>query len=209
MGVHPVYQAALVVTDLITAVLLFGQYNFSRSRGLFLLASGYLFTAFIAFAHALTFPGLFSPTGLLGAGPQSTAWLYMFWHGGFPLFVTAYAFLKKETSESTASRAGIVVCGVAGAGVLALAAPDVLAPWSKRHGHNGRQPLPAAMVVVLRHLGVKPPALAVLWSDDAPVLDLWIMVCGRGLSNRIVRGADAAARLGLCGRSTDCSPPAS
>src|SRR5260221_9859090 len=42
----------------------------------------------------MTFPGLFPPTGLLGAGPQSTAWLYMFWHAGFPPFVIAYAFLK-------------------------------------------------------------------------------------------------------------------
>ena len=52
---------------LITAVLLFGQFNFLRSRALFVLASGYLFTAFIAFAHALTSPGVFSPTGWLGA----------------------------------------------------------------------------------------------------------------------------------------------
>ena len=37
------------------------------------------------------FPGVFAPAGLLDAGPQTTAWLYMFWHGGFPLFVIAYA----------------------------------------------------------------------------------------------------------------------
>jgi len=32
----------------------------------------------LTIVHALTFPGLFAPAGLLGAGPQSTAWLYMF-----------------------------------------------------------------------------------------------------------------------------------
>lgn len=48
----PAYQAALVISDLITAVLLFGQFNFLRSRALLVLASGYLFTAFIAFSHA-------------------------------------------------------------------------------------------------------------------------------------------------------------
>ena len=95
----PAYESALVICDLITAVLLFGQFNFLRSRALFVLASGYLFTAFIAFAHALTFPGVFSPTGWLGAGAQTTAWLYMFWHGGFPLFVIAYALLKEKGSE--------------------------------------------------------------------------------------------------------------
>jgi len=85
----PTYQSALVVNDLITAVLLFGQFGLLRSRGLLVLAGAYLFTALIAIAHALTFPGLFSPDGLLGAGPQSTAWLYMFWHGGFAVFVMA------------------------------------------------------------------------------------------------------------------------
>jgi GGDEF domain-containing protein len=64
-----------VICDLITEVLLFGQFNFLRSLALFVLPSGYLFTAFIAFAHALTFPGVFSPTGWLGAGARTTAWL--------------------------------------------------------------------------------------------------------------------------------------
>jgi hypothetical protein len=83
----PVYQSALVVNDLITAVLLFGQFGILRSRALLVLAGGYLFTALMASVHGLTFPGLFAPTGLLGAGSQTTAWLYMFWHGGFPLVV--------------------------------------------------------------------------------------------------------------------------
>src|SRR5262249_9276523 len=76
----PVYESALVFSDLVTAVLLFGQFDILRSKALLVLASGYLFTACMAVAHALTFPGLFTSTGLLGAGPQSTAWLYMFWH---------------------------------------------------------------------------------------------------------------------------------
>ena len=69
----PVYGSALAVIDLITAVLLFGQFSFLRSRALLVLAGVYLFTTFIIVAHALTFPGLFAPTGLLGAGSQSTA----------------------------------------------------------------------------------------------------------------------------------------
>src|SRR6202022_4741696 len=43
----------------------------------------------------LTFPGIFTPGGLLGAGlQQSTHWLYILWHACFPLFVIAYALLK-------------------------------------------------------------------------------------------------------------------
>src|SRR5260221_4177769 len=100
----PIYESALVINDLITAILLFGQFGILRSRALLVLASGYLLTAFMAVAHALTFPGLFSPTGLLGAGPQSTAWLYMFLHGGFPLLVIAYALLKGEARDVPGKR---------------------------------------------------------------------------------------------------------
>ena len=39
------YQSALATNDLITAILLFSQFAISRSRGVLLLASGYLFTA--------------------------------------------------------------------------------------------------------------------------------------------------------------------
>ena len=48
--------------------------------------------------HGLSFPGLFRRDGLLGAGPQTTAWLYAFWHLGFPIAVIAYAWLKDESS---------------------------------------------------------------------------------------------------------------
>ena len=90
------YQSALAINDLITAVLLFSQFAVSRSRALLLLASGYLFTAAAAVTHALTFPGLFAPSGLFGAGSQTTVWLFMIWHGGFPLLVLGYALLKAK-----------------------------------------------------------------------------------------------------------------
>jgi len=117
----PIYESALVINDLITAVLLFGQYHILRSRALLVLASGYLFTASLAVAHALTFPGLFAPTGLLGAGTQSTAWLYMFWHGGFPLFVMAYSLLKEDGRNAGSPRPNISASVQAGiAATLAL-----------------------------------------------------------------------------------------
>ena len=54
----------------------------------------------MAVAHALTFPDLFAPGGLFGAGPDSTAWLYVFWHGGFPLAVITYALGKDRDAAS-------------------------------------------------------------------------------------------------------------
>jgi Membrane-associated sensor, integral membrane domain len=85
---------------LITARLLFAQYSVSRSPELLALASGYLFTALIVIPHALTFPGAFAPMGLLGAGSQSTALLYIVWHSGFALFVIGCALLKDVARET-------------------------------------------------------------------------------------------------------------
>src|SRR5271169_5504790 len=90
----PAYATAMFVIDSITAVLLFAQFSILRSRALLAISSGYLFTALVIIPWLLTFPGVFTPRGLLGAGLQSTNWLYILWHGGFPTFVMAYALLK-------------------------------------------------------------------------------------------------------------------
>ena len=90
----PAYGTAMFVNDLITAVLLFNQFAILRSRALLAIASGYLFTAAIVIPWMLTFPGAFAAGGLLGAGLQSTDWLFNLWHAGFPAFVIAYALLK-------------------------------------------------------------------------------------------------------------------
>ena len=50
----------------LTALLLLGQFRILRSTAILVLACGYLFSACMTVAHALTFPGLLSPTGLLG-----------------------------------------------------------------------------------------------------------------------------------------------
>ena len=183
----PVYQTALVTNDLITAVLLMGQYSFLRSRALLVLGAGYLFCAFMAVAHALSFPGLFAPSGVLGAGPQTTAWLYFLWHGGFPLFVLAYVWLKergaaesaaKETAQATgAARSGIVL---AASGALALTVVLVLLTTV---GHDalpvlmrGNQDDTGKLRVAFFTWTLSLVALVCLWRKARSVLDLWLMV---------------------------------
>src|ERR1700730_4019174 len=90
----PTYATAMFVNDTITAVLLFAQFSILRSRALLAIANGYLFTALMLIPWMLTLPGVFAPGGLLGAGLQSTTWIYILWHAGFPMFVIAYALLK-------------------------------------------------------------------------------------------------------------------
>ena len=80
----PTVMAIVFVTDLVTAVLLFGQFSATGSRALLMLASGYLFSSLMAIPYTLTFPGAFAPTGLLGAGSQSSAWLNVSSRFGLP-----------------------------------------------------------------------------------------------------------------------------
>lgn len=90
----PTLAAALFVSDCVTAALLFAQFFILGEWALLVIASGYLFSALIVVAHALAFPGAFTPTGVLGSGLQSAVWLYWFWHAGLPLAVIGYALLK-------------------------------------------------------------------------------------------------------------------
>src|SRR5262249_15839507 len=51
----PVINTALLLSDVITATLLFGQYSVLRSPPLLALAVGYMYTGLIMIPHALTF----------------------------------------------------------------------------------------------------------------------------------------------------------
>ena len=170
----PIYESALVLIDLITAVLLFGQYRILRSQALLLLGCGYLFTATMATAHALTFPGLFSTTGLLGASTQTTAWLYMMWHGGFPLFVLGYVALKHRPRAMRSPYVWPLVTLALASGCILLATlghaalPDLLVGGR----HSGTFQITVTSVWVLSVF-----ALAGLWRQrPRTVLDLWLLV---------------------------------
>ncbi|HJT09046.1 MAG TPA: MASE4 domain-containing protein [Stellaceae bacterium] len=177
----PSYEAALALSDLITAVLLFGQFARLRTTALLALASGYLYDALIIVPHAFTFPGVFSPTGLLGAGSQTTAWLYCFWHAGFPLFVLLYGVLGWRGEKRVRGAAGPIIAAAV-AGVAALVGGLTLLTTI---GHD----LLTVIIVngdysLLVSKGVSPAlwllsllALIVIWRKrEHSVLDLWVGV---------------------------------
>ncbi len=193
------HQSALVTCDLITAVLLFSQFNFLRSRALLVLATGYLFTALITIAHALTYPDVYSPTGLLGAGTQTTAWLYFFWRGGFPLFVIVYALLKDEASPAIDAEGsgGLPLRGAVPV-ILAAAVAFALVCGLTLAATAGKDFLPVIMAghlfssrltgIVAGFWSLSFLALAVLWyRRPHTVIDVWLMavmcawICDMGL----------------------------
>ena len=178
----PSYESALAINDLITSVLLFGAFATLRSRALLVLGCGYLFDALMMVPHGLSFPGVFSETGLLCAGPQTTAWLYVFWHGGFPLFIIAYAALANRGDDNVVRSPLPVAIVSAIGGVVALVSALTLTATA------GHDLLPEVIrggdysMMVSR--GISPAiwllsllALIVLWRRrQNSVLDLWLMV---------------------------------
>jgi hypothetical protein len=91
------YCAAMFVTYLITAILLFAQFSVVPTRALLVISNGYLFTALTIVPWMLTFPLIFPPRGLLlGAGLRSVSYLYLLWHIVFPTSIIAYALLKES-----------------------------------------------------------------------------------------------------------------
>jgi hypothetical protein len=180
----PSLETAIVFTDLVTSVLLFAQFSIMRWRALRVLASGFLYTALIVIPHVLTFPGAFAPTGLLGAGLQTAAWLYVFWHAGSPLAVIGYVLLQdaeNRTARSESPSAATLVGWSAGMVILAVCVLTWVAIEADRFlprimdgniATNRIVTLTAGGSIVL----LNAVALALLWVRRRSVLDLWLMV---------------------------------
>ena len=182
IDIIPPYATAMIVNESITAVLLFAQFSILRSRALLVIASGYLFTTLILFPWILTFPGVVTPAGLLGAGLQSTNWLYILWHAGFAMFVTAYALLKDVDPAQRLWRGSV---GKAILSSVVLTAAVVCAATFLVTAGNAL--LPRMMLDTARFSTLwryaagtlamlSIAALVVLWIRRRSVLDLWLMV---------------------------------
>jgi signal transduction histidine kinase len=178
----PIYGTAIFVNDLITAVLLLNQFVILRSRALLVISSAYFFTALMVIPWTLTFPGVFAPNGLLGAGLQSTNWLYVIRYSAFPTFVIVYTLLKdanpsKGLWEHSASAiifssvaiSAAVVCVV----TIVVTAGDAYLPRiSIDPIHFSTFWLYLASCLIVWNAF----ALGLLWVRRRSVLDLWLMV---------------------------------
>jgi PAS domain S-box-containing protein len=182
----PSHLTAVAIIDLLTAGLLLAQFNVTRSRALLVLGCGYLFTALVIIPFALSVPGLFSEAGILpGSGPQTTVWLYLFWHAGFPLVVIVFALVKdddraqREIEQPGNSSGPAILCGV-GIVMLAVVALVLLAtigssllpPMFQNQVYTSEKSIVVAALWMLC-----ATALLVLWRRRPhSVLDLWLMV---------------------------------
>jgi signal transduction histidine kinase len=177
----PSLAAALFVSDCVTAVLLFGQFSILRQWRLLVIANGYFFSALIVVAHALAFPGAFSPTGLFDAGLQSAVWLYWFWHSGLPIAIIGYAVIK-DTERPIDIRAMRLAIPASVAATIVLVMGIF---WFVTQHHDllpvtfvdvrplslFRKIIGGVVILVLGSI-----ALCLLWMRRRTLLDEWLMV---------------------------------
>jgi signal transduction histidine kinase len=199
----PAVVAAISVIDFITSILLFAHFSIFRSRALLALASGYLFTALIVIPNALTFPGAFSPTGLLDASPQSAGWLYFFWHTGFAAALLVYASLKGRKASKddvgasaafaigwSAAIVALVVCGLT---LLTTAGASLLPQLFTDGTHFS----PAADHFFLFMFVVCAFAFFAVWSRRRSVLDYWLIIVALALICEVALSLAGSARFSV------------
>src|SRR5258705_6820460 len=178
----PAFEGVIFVTDLVTSVLLFSQFAIYRLRAFLFLACGYLFSALIIIPHALTFPGAFSPAGLLGAGLQTTASLYWFWHLVFPMALLGYGLMRDEKSDPGPAEpsllavivgsVALVVALVCGLTLLATAGNNYLpVMFADRADFT-----PAARAAGASTMLLSASAGAVPWLRRPSLVDPWLMI---------------------------------
>lgn len=181
----PCYVAILVICDLITAALLFGKFSVLRMPVVLILAGGYLFSASITLAYALTFPGLFPIPWLPVAGPQTSSAMYMFWHSGFPLSIMAYSLFKIKNTQAEVpsvpqSPARVPILATVVLVLAVVCAYTLFATWG--HAYipiflEGNRTTPLGHTVLFGIWVLSLAALIMLWQHKPPtVLDVWLMV---------------------------------
>nr|WP_147297922.1 sensor domain-containing diguanylate cyclase [Trinickia dinghuensis] len=180
----PMFGMAVFLTEGLTAHLLYTQYVVSGRPVYAALSGAYLYAAISVVVQLLAFPGVFTPSGLLGAGAQSAVWMWVFWHGGFPGLVVASLVLRRffpRGSQRIAYRrliaAGLIAC----AAIVAAAAcdialehvtwlPDLIAGGSyQKLAEN-----PVAIAVVCLNVGALLGLVAV--TRLRTMLQLWLAV---------------------------------
>ena len=200
----PTIDTVMFVDELIIGTLLYAQAAVFRSRALIVLASGYVFAALLLVPHALTFPGAFSPNGLLGAGVSTTAWLAVARRLAFPIAIILYAWLKQTASTAPADawRPPVrVVPALLGSVVLAALATvaatighDLLPPFFV----NQTQGVVSSLLVLnFVTIALSAAGLFLLYRQQRSLLDIWLMVGLSGWLAQTVLNLPLNARFTL------------
>ena len=177
----PVIQTVMCVADLVTAALLFAQYSVEPRFAILALAGGYITSGSFAFLQTLAFPGGYSPTGVIGDGRDSSAWLFVFWHTCFPLAIMIYALFKDHPADSSGKSVTAAICVTVAMVLAAFAVLSWIATAGTGYlpgiyvGGATQQTLVANLLNLFMWLWGFA-ALAMVFLRRRTVLDLWLAV---------------------------------
>jgi diguanylate cyclase (GGDEF)-like protein len=98
--VLPLLLAPLVfASDVLTGSLLRTRFRLSGRSSQAFLASAYSFAGLIGLALLLTFPNGVGLDQFIGARPDSSLWLWVFWQTGFPCLILTFAAVRRVEGE--------------------------------------------------------------------------------------------------------------
>ena len=179
-GYMTAFGAAMFVTNVLLAGLLFNRGVAERSAATVKLGSAYLFVAVIFLPLMAAFPGAFVPGNLIGE-PVSSVWIWSFWHAGFAVLILRYAFgihrlaAGDRAKRPWPAREGMAI--VAAVVVLAWVATVGL-PWLPALFTNGKTFFEGPMqLIAWGVLGVNVAALlSVVRIRDKTSEQVWLAV---------------------------------
>jgi len=126
----PLFMGCVVITELMSSGILLAQFLELRNRSLAYVGAAYLLSGLLVIPYLLTFPNVFSPTGLFGANEQTALTIWAIWHLSFPSLVIMYVLVDQkfggqQLSAQTSRKivGGVVlVCALAATAVFYLTA---------------------------------------------------------------------------------------
>jgi diguanylate cyclase (GGDEF)-like protein len=179
-GVLAAIMGAVIITELLSAALLFNQFVESRAAWLAAVATGYTFVGFCVVGYLLTFPGVFSAGGFFGASLPTALLVWCIWHAGFPLAALAGVWLRRARRRVAISTSRVVAWCVGASAVASAAAlyfcihaAPVLPDLLDAHGFTPlmtRGVLPA--ICILDALA----AVAIVQTSSPSTAELWLPV---------------------------------
>jgi diguanylate cyclase (GGDEF)-like protein len=175
----PMANTTVCIVEGLTAYFLAIQFRASGEAFLGALAGAYGFVMVTAVLQLLIFPGVFTKTGLLGAGPQSAIWLWVMWHAGFPALAGLAMATRLLPDSSRLRRAGVALMlgGPAAAvlfGYLSIAGGGVLPPLIHGASYQALRHSPAAALVLASN--VVALVACIRLTGLRSLLSLWLAV---------------------------------
>ncbi len=179
----PMYATTVCLIEGLTAYFLIIQFRASGAAFLGGLAGAYGYVAIMVPLQLAVFPGMFSPTGLFGAGPQSAIWLWVLWHAGFPTLIILALLTRTRLAARLLGehlpQAGLalLIGGPLAALVLAylaVAGGGVLPPLVNLNSYHLLNKSPFAYVIVALMLLAIAACIRITRLRD--LLSLWVTV---------------------------------